>query len=71
VHIEVGVRSCWATGAGVYLVCEEIGIPFMWDPYRSRGRNRVLTFPIDHADDVITALEHREHRHVTVEAIDR
>jgi hypothetical protein len=71
VLIEVGARSCWTTGAGVYLICQEIGVPFMWDPYRSHGRDRVLTFPIDRADDVIAALEYREHRHVTVEAADR
>jgi hypothetical protein len=71
VLIEVGSRSCWTNSPGVYAVCEEIGVPYMWDPYRSHGRNRTLTFPVDRADDVITALEHREHRRVTVEAVTR
>jgi hypothetical protein len=71
VLIEIGARSGWGYGPGLAALLDEIESPRMWDPIRSHGRTKVVTFPIDRADDLITLIEHREGRPVEVVAVDR
>ncbi len=71
VRIEVGARSCWGYGTGLAALLDEIGSPRMWCPFLSSGRNKVVTFPVDRADDLLTLLEHRERRVVEVVAVER
>lgn len=71
VLIEVGARSAWGYGTGLAALLDEIGSPRMWDPIRSHGRTRVVTFPIDCCDDLLALLEHRDRRAVEVVAVDR
>lgn len=71
VLIEVGARSAWGYGAGLAALLDEIESPRMWDPVRSHGRTKVVTFPIDRTDDLVTLLEHRENRPVEIVVVDR
>lgn len=63
VHIDVGRRSAWLTGAGLAAVLDDLGVPHMRCPHRHQ-----LTCPIDRLDDVIAYLEHRDGRRIEVEA---
>lgn len=71
VRIEIGARSAWGYGPGLAALLDEIESPRMWDPVRSHGRTKVVTFPTDRASDLITLLEHRENRPVEISAVDR
>ncbi len=71
VRIEVGARSCWGFSGGLTALLDKLGVPYMWDPVKSTRHRRVVTFPVDRCDDLLTLLEHPERCTVELMAIDR
>ena len=61
VEVEVGKRTAYFTGTGVGAVMDALNVPRMRCPYTRRA-----CCPVDRADDVITYIEHRQRRVVTV-----
>lgn len=70
-RIERGARSCWGYGPGLAALLDELGVVRMWDPIRSQGRTKVVTFPADRADDLISLIEHRDGRPAELTEVDR
>lgn len=66
VRIEVGPRhTSHLYGDGLVPVLDELGIPHMRDPFR----RKVRCCPSDRVNDLLSLLEHRDHRFVEVVAV--
>lgn len=66
VRVEVGRRSAWLHGPGVFAALEVTGTPRMRCPVR-----KVWTCPVDRLADVLAYLEHCQHRRVQLVDVDR
>ena len=68
IWVEIGPKNTAAvSGERIFPSVRQLGIPYQWHPYR----RDVLCIPVDHADDLITYLQHRCRRHVEVVSVDR
>jgi hypothetical protein len=66
VTVEVGRRSGWIRGYGIYRTLIEADIPYMRCPVQN-----CLTIPIDRIGDLLALLEHRDRRVVELTPVDR
>jgi hypothetical protein len=64
--VEVGRQSAWLRGAGLIKLANQVASPRTWCP-----REKCLTVPIDRVGDILALAEHRDHRVLTVVAVDR
>lgn len=66
IRVEVGRRSAWLHGTGVYAAPEKTQVPRMRCP-----RERCWTVPIDRLGDVLVQLEYGQRRRVVLVEVDR
>jgi len=66
VRVEVGRRSAWLYGAGVFAALEVTGVRRMRCPVL-----RTWTVPVDELADVLACLEHRSRHRIELREVDR
>ena len=65
-HIKVGRRTAWLYGAHVKALINAVHAPSQWEPVW-----RTWMVPVNRADDVLAWAEYKQHRVVTVKAVQR